>query len=372
MTPPTHPLVRWFLRPQPPAGEWRLRGVGSRARGRAKRAVLAGVAVVAVLVLGMNVVLDTARPEWHDPEIWHRIKQLRGETAATGSHARPLVVALGSSRSQMGFNPARMGFDDDPAGPRIYNLSQAGCGPVHEVVNLKRLLDAGATPDYLLVEILPPVLAGNGPVEKVFAPEKLGAADLPRVLPYCEHPRDLLAAWLAARVNPWYSLRISLMSHWGAGSTMPWQWRTDFLWKQMKEHGWMPYFFTEIPPGQRKEGIDKASGQYVPYFADFRIAPLPDRAYRDLLALCRARGIPVAFYVMPESPTFRGWYPPAARERIRSYYRELGVPVFDASDWIGDETMFADGHHLMRHGATAFSERFGRECVGPWIRNGGR
>ena len=79
----------------------------------------------------------------------------------------------------------------------------------------------------------------------------------------------------------------------------------------------------------------------------------------------------MAFYVMPESPTFRSWYPPAARAAIDGYYAELradGVPVFDASGWLDDETMYADGHHLMRHGAETFSARFGRECLGPWLQ----
>jgi hypothetical protein len=75
---------------------------------------------------------------------------------------------------------------------------------------------------------------------------------------------------------------------------------------------------------------------------------------------------------MPEAPAFRGWYPPGSKELARQYLaglsKEYGVPVFDASDWLPDETAFADAHHLLRHGAEAFSARFGRECVGPWLR----
>src|SRR5207249_10481228 len=109
---------------------------------------------------------------------------------------------------------------------------------------------------------------------------------------------------------------------------------------------------------------------YAETLAAFRIAPPPDRALRDLIRLCRADGIRVALYLLPEGPTFRGWYPPAARRAAGEYLgglsREYGVPVFDASDWLPEDA-FADGHHLLRHGAKAFSGRFGKECLGPWL-----
>jgi hypothetical protein len=140
----------------------------------------------------------------------------------------------------------------------------------------------------------------------------------------------------------------------------------------MKPDGWMPYFFREVPAEKRAEGTAQVYAQFAGYFPNFHIAPIPDRAYRDLIALCREKGIRMAFYLMPESPTYRSWYPPGARELVRSYLgglsREYGVPVFDASAWLDDELAFADSHHLLRHGAEAFSARFGRECVGPWLR----
>ena len=75
---------------------------------------------------------------------------------------------------------------------------------------------------------------------------------------------------------------------------------------------------------------------------------------------------------MPESPTFRSWYPPGVRLRVADYLQELsrnfGVPVFDASAWIDNELSFMDGHHLLGEAAAAFSERFGKECVAPWLQ----
>ena len=44
-----------------------------------------------------------------------------------------------------------------------------------------------------------------------------------------------------------------------------------------------------------------------------------------------------------------------ARNRLS---RELAVPVIDARDWV-DERLFADGFHLSRAGAAAFTARLG-------------
>jgi hypothetical protein len=338
-------------------------------RIHARRRVIAGLVFALLFPIVLNVTLDTVKPEWRDPEYGHRLKQLRALKSAYPN--RPLLVVLGSSRPQMGLSPAMLGLGEGPADPIAYNVSMAGCGPLHERLNLQRLIADGVTPDYLLVEVLSPVLAGESPAEKLLLPAKQSFADVRRAAPYCEEPGDLWAEWAKVRVNPWYNLRLNLMSH-GLGGLLHWKSRQDFMWKQMQPDGWLPYFFPEVGDAKRADGIAQARAQYAPYFGNYRVAPLPDRAYRDLIAECRSRNIKLAFFVMPEGPVFRGWYPPGVRDRVTAYLAGLsagfGVPVFDAHDWLADESMFADSHHLMRHGAEAFSHRFGHECVGPWVK----
>lgn len=341
----------------------------SHSRRSARQSVLACLGFVLLLNAGMNLALETTKPEWRDPEYGHRFKELRRLHAAEPQ--RPLVVALGSSRPQMGLSPLDLGLPERPNAPLVYNFSAAGCGPVHELLNLRRLLDSGLKPDFLLVEALRPVLAGDGPAEKLIHPARLGYADLNRLKPYCDNPESLQKEWVQLRLTPWYSLRLYLMSHW-AGSMLHWKSRQDFMWKQMKGRGWLPYFFADIPSEKRTQGIAEAHVQYADYFRHYDISPLTQQAYRDLLQECQTHGIKVAFFVMPESATFRSWYPPGAEARANAYLQalsqEFSVPVFDASAWLPDVSYFADGHHLMRHGAEAFSRRFGPECVGPWIR----
>ena len=96
---------------------------------------------------------------------------------------------------------------------------------------------------------------------------------------------------------------------------------------------------------------------------------MPLRSYAELLKLCNDNNIRVAFFTMPESPTFRSWYTPKATTEIESYFAQLrqSAPVFDTRTWIDSEQSFADGHHLLKEPATNFSVRFGQECVQPWL-----
>ena len=326
-----------------------------RRRG-ARRAVVAGLLFVVALHLGLNIALDTVRPQWRDPEYGHRLRELK-PLAGRGK----LLVVLGSSRVQMGVNPAAVPLD----GVTVYNLSQAGCGPAGELLNFRRLLREGVRPDYLLVECLPPVLAGDGPSEATLQPDRLSRADLRDIAPVCDDPEVLRRGYRAARLSPWWHYRRVLLCHAGMGGWLPWQQRPDFMWTQLKPGGWLPYFHDTVGDEKRADGFAQAVREYTPYLTDYHIAAGPERCYRQLAAVCRAAGVKLGFLLMPESPRFRTLYPPGARELATSVLRQLADgPVIDAGDWIDGEGDFADGHHLMRPGAAAMSARLGPTLAG--------
>ena len=74
---------------------------------------------------------------------------------------------------------------------------------------------------------------------------------------------------------------------------------------------------------------------------------------------------------MPEGSTFRALYPQEVAARVDRFVQELaaefGCRVADCRDWMPDEA-FADGHHLLRDPASAFSERLAREMIAPALR----
>jgi hypothetical protein len=110
--------------------------------------------------------------------------------------------------------------------------------------------------------------------------------------------------------------------------------------------------------------------------ANLQVSELSLRAYRALVADCRARGVRVAFYLTAESPTFRSWYSPASLEAVAAFRRflseELGCPVFvpRAADFTEDD--FGDGFHMVPQGATKYSRWLADAHLRPWLaRTGG-
>jgi hypothetical protein len=336
-----------------------------RSRRRSARAVIVtGLSITLLALLGMAIAVETVKPEWRDPEYGHRLKQVRQLRAA---HPwRPLVIAVGSSRTQMALSPAAMGLPDEPGSPLVYNFGQAGAGPLQMLLTVLRLLDAGVKPDFLLIEFFPAALVADGPAEGQFAQlvPRLSRADLRRLEPYCDDPASLRRAWAANRSGSWYSNRITLMSHW-QGGWLPWQQRVSFQWEQMDGFGFTPYPHEAVADADRDRHY---ATQYAAALGDLHVGGTSDRALRDLLGRCRAEGIPVAFYLTPESPRFRGWYSPTTLATLAEYRATLGVPVFDATDGFAEEE-FADGHHMLRAGAARFSRRLAAEHVVRWVRN---
>ena len=109
---------------------------------------------------------------------------------------------------------------------------------------------------------------------------------------------------------------------------------------------------------------------YAGQLRGLRVSELSDRAYRDLVAECRAAGVPVAFFLTPESPVYRTWYSPDGRAALAAFTRvladELGCPVFDAPTDYREED-FADGHHMLPPAARRFSRNLAERHVRPWL-----
>ena len=137
--------------------------------------------------------------------------------------------------------------------------------------------------------------------------------------------------------------------------------------------GWLPY---RKIPGNREalnREVEKGLITAAPLLNAQRIAPNYDRAMRELLDACRADGVRVALFVMPEHSSCRGWYTPQARSFVTHYLsslsQEYAIPVMDLRNWSGDDD-FADFCHLAPHGVQPLSQRFAREMLQPWLNGG--
>ncbi|VTR97715.1 Uncharacterized protein OS=Singulisphaera acidiphila (strain ATCC BAA-1392 / DSM 18658 / VKM B-2454 / MOB10) GN=Sinac_5817 PE=4 SV=1 [Gemmata massiliana] len=342
---------------------------GSRTRRRALRTVLWGAVALLVANAVLSVSVETALPQVRDPEYGYRLVRTRAQQRAHPD--RPLVLVVGTSRTQNVIDPSAMEFPDEAGSPLVFNFGQSGARPPHLRLTLQRLFDDGVRPAAVVVEILPGTLAYHGSVDDLFdQPARLTATDLKRLEPYLDDPAALRRRWLGTRVNSWEAFHMTILSHL-APELQPWRERVAFQWTMTDAWGFSAYP-QAVSPADRERKRDYAFACYGPVVRDLRVSELAERAVRDLVSDCRAAGVPVAFYLSPESPIFQSWYSPESRSALGAFARmlsdELKCPVFDAPTDFAEED-FADGHHALRRTAARFSRGLADRHLRPWLES---
>ena len=328
-----------------------------------RKVLLWFVAAAAALHLAALVALDAPWPNLRDPEYGWRARRLR--TRVAEHPERPLVVVAGSSRTCMGVNPAaweavRPGAENDPL---LFNFGTVGAGPVQQLITVRRLFADGFRPAVVLLEYWPPLLRQDGEfAEQHRAGMRLRVDDLPVVRDYFPAPAHAERVMLVARLNPIFANRdrwkaLALPKH------LPANRQADLPWRDLDRWGWLPGL--DVPPRDaetRARFLKHYREDYRRQFEGHTIHPSSDRALREAVAVVRAHGARVGLLYLPESSEFLDWYPPAVERAGQAHLaglaRELAVPVIDARLWMRDE-LLADGHHLSRVGAGAFTERLG-------------
>lgn len=349
-------------------------GAARRAprRRRAAVAVGVGLALAALLQLGLGLVAELSYyvrdPGYADKEI-----RLRKQFAA--HPGAPSVVMLGTSRTGYGFYSARIreAMAAELGGRAMaFNFGIPASGPVTHLTYLRRLLAAGHRPDLLLVEVLPPTLAelDGGPLEARFLHgDRLRHGEVETVVGYDFPAAKNRGEWRRSVLTPWHQLRFPIMGRLNP-SSLPWHLRYD--WSRTEDPaGWSTPIVTEVTPETADAGLKRAAGEYAAMLADLRPTGGGARALTDLLLLCRDERLPVRLVLMPESDGFRALYPPVTTARLYAFLArldaDLGAPLTDARTWLPTEA-FTDGHHMLRPGAEAFSDRLAREAILPFFR----
>jgi hypothetical protein len=368
-----------------PAGRARLRLVGlvrpaaaaAPSRPRRARAALGWFAAGAVLIhLAAALAIDVAWPRLRDPEYGRRAAALRARVEE--NPGRPLVLVLGSSRAAMGVRPAawEAARPRGPRDPLLFNAGQVGGGPVTSLLTLRRLHADGFRPALVLVEYWPPFLRQDGEHAEAarFDARRLRPIDLPVVRSYFPDPAGAEAAMRRSRLDVLHANRETLLVQ----ADPAWVGRSggaERAWAGLDGWGWLPGMDpAPEDDAARRRLTDHQRSQLRPMFRGHSIHPDSGRALRELVAAAGAHGARVAFLVLPEAAEARGDYPPemerAAREHLAGLSRELGVPVINTRDWMGDEYL-ADGFHLSRAGAALFTARLGaRVAESPGLLEG--
>lgn len=353
----------------------RLPDCQDRADRRGKVALLWGVLAFVAAQTVLGVVVGYFRPEVRDPEYGYRLLRLREQEAANPD--RPLFLILGSSRTLSGICPPSLpslAVPEGGPGPRVFNYSLLGAGPVRELMTLRRLLAAGHRPDWLLVEVWPPYWPQQGYWldEMHIMQQDLRWVDLPLVARYFADRPEALGKLACEGLVPIAGFRSNILAVSAAPLLSPdqqWREKRDAFWHGGEPTGWRPW----LERGSEEEfraRIDGVKRQTKPCLDNFSISDTADRAMRELLEECRRHDIKAALILMPEHGELRSWYPPAVHQQISAYLASLRaeypVPLFDTRDWVADGE-FHDLTHLAPPAAPPFTLRLGREFLQPWL-----
>ncbi|VTR97721.1 Uncharacterized protein OS=Singulisphaera acidiphila (strain ATCC BAA-1392 / DSM 18658 / VKM B-2454 / MOB10) GN=Sinac_5817 PE=4 SV=1 [Gemmata massiliana] len=345
-------------------------------RGFARRGAVVAVVAGVLAFVAIQVVLSGASIVTHliaDPVYGDKERRLsRLERAApTGA---PRVILLGTSRTGYGFVAGRVQAAATEAGSPavVFNFGVPGAGPITHLIYLKRLLADGHRPGLLILEVLPPLLVDlpDGPFEaRMLKGDLLTRGEIEAVDRYAMPTERLRRQWRDAALSPLYEHRFKLVGR-IFPSALPWQLRYD--WGRTPDpNGWNASDVETVGDEQRQKGIAGATAEYRDLFKHELPAGPSVAALRDLLTLCRDEHIPVALVVFPEAITFRALYPASVESKLARFFAELttefGCSFTDARTWIADD-VFLDNHHLLRTGATTFTDRLAEDVILPFLR----
>ena len=319
---------------------------------------LAGLAAVQ---LGLAVAIDGYWPTLRDPTFGDLLRIARDRQAETPG--RPLVLALGSSRTKMSLRAERLNHPEDASAPIVINAAQLGGGPMQHLALLRRLLRDGVHPDLIFLEVMPMALSnrdGRPMEERVIDLSRFSAVEVARMLPYCAQP--IRFAWPWALVHIWpcqhYRDRMRDVLSIDTADCVRCRYVTGDGW------GWQSADKVESrqDAGARTRSTLETHRLALTQPA---LAPGAVQAFRDVIGLCRREGIPVVLFMPAECSGFRNYCPEVAKTQaraVRQLAAEAGVPLVDARTWIDDDG-FMDGHHAKPGGADQFTERFAREVL---------
>jgi hypothetical protein len=323
----------------------------------------------------LTLALESRHSALRDPEFNRKLASLRRQMAER-SGERPLVVLLGSSQVGVNSRPDRLPRSPGCSSPLVFNFGLCSADPVLERLCLERLLRDQIHPDWLLIEVAPlffnASVAGCPPMaDYTIDANRLRWRDLQILRRYHSEPRRLARDWLADRLVPCYAQRFVILSEYAHRWLPPSLQTFDYGWRFLDEWGWcgMPDYETLGPPRQWEERTAFQRERFRPFYAHFRPHQSCDRALRDLLVICRAKGIHTALMLMPDF--FRSCHSPAAMAEMDRYVAEIGaenhVPVLDMRTWAPD-TGFWDGVHFVRATTNSFTAEFGREALRPLLQ----
>jgi hypothetical protein len=339
-------------------------------RSRALLAWTLALAVASQVALG--VYLRRAHPELRDPEYGFLVRTLEDRLAE--APGRPLVLFLGSSRVANAVRPAAVPAGGTGPAPLVFNFATTGTGPLRQLQMLRRVLDRGIRPAWVVAEVWPPFLTPEKSLDErgYILARDLQWADGPLLARYVADPWPAFEKLLEGEVLPATVYGQRLLTRYGPFAVRTevslFDW-ADPVWRA-EGCGWLPSPVPQLPPELFRFNLAKSRKLIRKFVRSWAVAGEADDALHDLLGTCAGHGIRVALVMVPEHSSLRACYSRAARARLNEYLgglsREQRVPVIDARDWVADDD-FLDLTHVLPRAADPFTQRLGREVLLPLL-----
>jgi hypothetical protein len=340
----------------------------SVTRDRIRRAVVLTVPLLVATQIAFALLIDFGPDSLRDPEFFRKVPLYRARAAERPD--APMLLVLGSSRVYLGLRPAEIVDTASSGGPMPFNGGIVGAGPLLQRLMIDRWLRAGVRPAGIVWEFFPPhLLAQEGGYleEGRIDPNRLSRDEARQVGRFALDPDRFARTVKQARFSPVHAHRFIarnlLVPTWHSNTQ-----RIDHNWNSVDAWGWKPGAGNR-DAAERRERFNNGRAEFTRALARPELDPRMIRAAEETFAVCREQGIPMAVLWMPESSDFRAWYPAAteavAESLLSRWHKEWGLTIVNARTWLSDEST-ADGYHLTPEGATAFTERFGREVLPHW------
>ena len=334
-----------------------------RRRSRQARPILLWLAAVYALIHVATVTwMDRARPGWVDHQYAWNLAELRERQGGSGT---ALALVMGSSRIVNGFIPAWTDPIELPDGAAAVacNFAHTAGGPLMNLQQLDRLLRDGVSPNWIVLEIMPAMLVHESQTN---TRDQAVAGDMP-LLARETGLLGSLGRYVRGRFNPFYRYRDEIQ-----GEYLPRWLPAELSPERVELRERRGPRWGGVPAEERPAIIDAAREDYYANVHRFQLLKQSDRALRAFLDLCAARHIQAALLMSPEGTAFRSWYTEESRAAGERYLADVsaryGVPLVDARDWIADDMLFIDSHHLIRPGAELFTRLLESRVLRPLVR----
>jgi hypothetical protein len=343
----------------------------AQMQAQARFAVLGAVALFILAQVGMRGGIEGARPELRDPAFeikyrqYTRLKNQVGPAPAT-------VLFMGSSLTAHGM---KADVVDQRASAALgrpvigFNLGTNGSGPLTQLVYLHRLLQRGAKPELVILELSPIFFDFADRLNDIdrFPAQVLSRSDLDTVTRFVRQPDDLRDEWRRCCIVPIHGHRLTILNQ-TAPIMVPFADRVE-LSDDMDAHGWRRRERPE--PARHAEILELVKQWFGPRLERFKVGGPPVQVLRELADLLASEQIPTVMVVMPEGPLMRSLYAPGSLDPLMNEFAEIsrkyGFPLIPARCWFGEE-QFTDSYHLTDQAAEEFTERLVREAILPRLR----